>query len=588
MSRYGLHILTLGLLILAGNLGGRIARRLQIGEVIGQIMGGIVVGPVALFILRRLDIGLDRLYSRELISFQFIIFAFLALIAFGIGEELHFKRLKRVFKDVFVIAIINITVTFILVGVCFYLYGKLVPRSGINIYFSLIIASIAIAPAPAITFALMNRYEIEGEIRNLLGNVMALIDLATVILFSFLIQFFNGQQGISMVTVSKDIIFAILLGIIAFVVLWLLINRVPLDEEVKSQDSFIVRLLSEHPTPSVEMFLTVAGIVAVTTGIAIILHLPFLVAIVLAGALIANFSGNIVFDSLKIENVMPAVNLLFFALIGAEMDFSKFQLHLLPPIGIYLVTRFAGQLLATSWALRLVKKDAKIIHCVPLLMFPQAGVAAVEAAFVATALGEQGVMIADIVIPSIVIFSIFGVILTERTLKKWQSWTLGEDKVVGENGISENEFPFKLSNLQFVRLSNVENRQNAISRLAEIGETLKMIPDQQIVIDLACSREDLQETVLGKGVVLPHCRIRGIREVLIIVGISDRPFKWGKQEDSAKIIILLISPAVNPNLHLKALSYLAYRFRAKKESIDLNGKNMEKVVKEVILEKIAE
>ena len=49
-----LQIMCLGLVILAAYVGGLIARRLKIGEVIGQIFGGIIVGPHFLILIRRL------------------------------------------------------------------------------------------------------------------------------------------------------------------------------------------------------------------------------------------------------------------------------------------------------------------------------------------------------------------------------------------------------------------------------------------------------------------------------------------------------------------------------------------------------
>ena len=48
-----MQIFEIGLLILAAYIGGMIARKLKIGEVIGQIFGGILVGPHFLEIVHK-------------------------------------------------------------------------------------------------------------------------------------------------------------------------------------------------------------------------------------------------------------------------------------------------------------------------------------------------------------------------------------------------------------------------------------------------------------------------------------------------------------------------------------------------------
>ncbi len=48
-----LQIMSVGLLILSAYTCGLIARKIKIGEVIGQILGGIIVGPHLLELFHR-------------------------------------------------------------------------------------------------------------------------------------------------------------------------------------------------------------------------------------------------------------------------------------------------------------------------------------------------------------------------------------------------------------------------------------------------------------------------------------------------------------------------------------------------------
>ena len=46
-----MQVMCVGILILTAYFGGRVSRRLRIGEVVGQVVGGLVAGPVLLYFL---------------------------------------------------------------------------------------------------------------------------------------------------------------------------------------------------------------------------------------------------------------------------------------------------------------------------------------------------------------------------------------------------------------------------------------------------------------------------------------------------------------------------------------------------------
>ena len=68
-----MQILCVGVLILAAHFGGRLSRRLHFGEVVGQVIGGLVAGPVLLYFL-----GHEfPAYREALESLHFFTFLFL-------------------------------------------------------------------------------------------------------------------------------------------------------------------------------------------------------------------------------------------------------------------------------------------------------------------------------------------------------------------------------------------------------------------------------------------------------------------------------------------------------------------------------
>jgi len=49
LDTFYMQIICFGVLLLAANFGGKLSRYLRIGEVVGQVIGGLLIGPVLLF-----------------------------------------------------------------------------------------------------------------------------------------------------------------------------------------------------------------------------------------------------------------------------------------------------------------------------------------------------------------------------------------------------------------------------------------------------------------------------------------------------------------------------------------------------------
>ena len=74
------------------------------------------------------------------------------------------------------------------------------------------------------------------------------------------------------------------------------------------------------------------------------------------------------------------------------------------------------------------------------------------------------------------------------------------------------------------------------------------------------SREAIFPTMVAPGLAIPHARIPGLKEPLTAIAcIPDGAF-FGT-EDKAKVMVLLLTPVDNPNLHVQLLSALAAEFK---------------------------
>lgn len=568
-----MQIFFLGLLVLAAHFGGKISSRFKIGEVVGQVFGGLVVGPLLLYFLEhRYPTFLH--YRKALESLHFFTFVFLSIIAFGIGEELYIKNLKRIGKEALTMCFIESFCTWICITLVFLVIG-------VKPMVALLIGSIGIATAPAATFVIMNKLEIGGKMRSILGGIVVLDDVIEVFIFSIVCQAaILFQEGTALnpvallLPVSLDFIFAVLLGFGIYLALRLTVERRWLRPRTETGrkgallgPEFLSRLISEMPGPSVETFIIVAGCVSLGVGLALHFHLPFLITAVAAGILISNFYSRDVFQSLRVENATSMYTLVFFALIGANADIEAFRLQNLGFVGAYIIARGAGKMGGSWLGCKVTGQNKRLTHCLPRLMLPQAGVAAVEAYYVATVLGDMGNQVLSVILPGLIFFEIVGILSSERALLKWRSWMTGGGDLIGEEAMIREAIQ-----KQEIRLSrlitpeclkvplNARSKGEAIWELIRTLHSVGNIDNPGQVLEIILERERQGGTTLGQGISILHGRLSELNEPAIALGILP-PGKeidfGGGSDEKVGIVYMVLSPTSQPKLHLQVLAAIA-------------------------------
>lgn len=581
-----LQIMSMGLLILSAYTCGVIARKFNVGEVIGQIFGGMIVGPHFLEVIHRFFEARPNLreiiifspfyhffdstfaeYTNIFENYHFFVFLFLGLIAFSLGEELHIDRLKTVGIKPALICILQAFLTFILLSSGFYYIF------GFSFIHACIIGSIGIATAPALIFILMNKLKIEGSLKNILANIVVLDDIIEVIFFSIFLGAavaMKKGEALSVLHIGWEVflelLFAVIIGVAIFIILKLTLKkRLPEEEErishvEKEFDSFLSTVLSDHPTPSVEVLLIMTGVIAIGIAGAMNFHLPFLITAVVAGFLIANFHSHAIFESMKIRNVMPVLNLFFFALIGANVQIETFSGETIIYVGAYVILRSTGKLVGNWIGCKSTGQDPKITAALPKLMLPQAGMAAVETILVATMLNDAaGTLIFNTIIPALVIFELGGAWLSEKTLMKWKHWTTGERDalIVGKGTDSTSTMLDPYLEGRVIEIL-AATRDQALFELSKQFVTKNIINDVQVVMQPLLEREKLATTAIGEGVALPHCRTAMVKRTVVCAGICRTPIEWKSPDKKpVDLIFLIITPETDPEQHLAVLKIIS-------------------------------
>lgn len=568
------RMIGLGLVVLTAYLGGVLGRRLKFSEVTGQLIGGAIAGPYVLGALGVLPSGFGELYAQVINEFHFFVFVFLSLVAFGIGEELHLYRLKKVGLVAIAVVFIQGLLCLLVVTSAFYFIGHL------DFGASAIIGCIGITTAPAVSFVLMDKLRVEGRLRNLFAGVVVLGDLAGVFLFSIVVQALDPKHGADPsgfqvgLMVAKEIALAILVGGLIFVVLRLLVRRRHMDvsgdmakKHHREEIHFLESMLSARPSPSVEIFIAALATVSLGAGLAYYFHFPFLITTAFAGFMVSNFHSHAIFDSLKIENVAPLLNLGFFAFIGANLSLSSMTGDMLLLVILYIVTRTITRVFGTWLGCVLTKEDRKVGRCLPSLMLPQAGIGAVEAIYASDVLDKPE--IAGIILPSIVFFEIVGIYMVDRGLRRWQSWVTGEEQVLrrmepGSGPESASRIIMGFLDKQHVKIPLIGTTKQAV--LEELVDYARKASDEYVdraqALQMIAERERIVPTSLGNGIALPHCRLMGIEKPLLVMGVHPRGVPYGdKSKDVCDLFLMLISNANDSQVHLQVLAAVARLFQ---------------------------
>ncbi|MCF8142979.1 MAG: PTS sugar transporter subunit IIA [Deltaproteobacteria bacterium] len=75
-------------------------------------------------------------------------------------------------------------------------------------------------------------------------------------------------------------------------------------------------------------------------------------------------------------------------------------------------------------------------------------------------------------------------------------------------------------------------------------------------------REEALSTGIGNGVALPHARIDGLREPLVVVGISETGIDFNSPDDRpANVLFLILTPSNHPGVQLEIASEIARLFK---------------------------
>lgn len=393
----------------AGLIMSRFAKPLGLPSVTAYLIAGILIGP---YCLGSFGIeGLGFISHENVKEFEIISNVALGFIAFAIGNEFRLSQLKKVggtatFIGIFQALIATLLVDAVLIGLHFILGEEKLPLS-----MAITLGAVAAATAPAATLMVVRQYKAKGKLTDLLLPIVAIDDAVGLIIFaiSFGIAKAVEHGEFSLKAIILEPVIEIVCSLALGAVMGILF-------------SIFERFFSSN---SKRLCLSVTCVIF-TVALSMIkfeiggVHVGFsaLLVCMMLGTIFCNvcdFSAEIME---KTDKWTVPLFALFFVLSGAELELSVFTDLAIVGIGVaYIFARSLGKYLGAFGSAKLMKCDKKTTKYLGITLLPQAGVA-LGMSVTAMELGEVGKMIRNIVLFSVLIYELFGPIMTKWALTR--------------------------------------------------------------------------------------------------------------------------------------------------------------------------
>lgn len=407
-------LLVLALVLLLGLYAGRWFDKIKLPHITGYIIMGVIIGGILVF----LGFG-ETVGSLEIVSS-----VALGFIAFGIGTELEFDKLKKSGKEVVVITIIQAVLAagITILGL---LALNLIWPGLVSLPIALVLGAIATATAPAPIMLLTRKYKAKGPLTDILLPLVGMDDAVGIILFGILLSVANSMNNgadLSIVEMLEGPLFELLFSAICGLIVGFIAAK--LIKRIKNRDS-----------QKEEVFLSVS-IVAVFTTVAFAkmnlhigdfaIHLsPILTPMIMGVVLTNNLSRVRAHDvNLSVEGFSAPILVAFFTLAGSELVVA-FTHNTNVPYGMlvgitaaYLVLRSIGKLWGAYLGGKVMDSHRSVKKYLGICLLPQAGVALGMAYQAKNDFGEPGTYILIIVLIATLVYELFGPIGVKMALHR--------------------------------------------------------------------------------------------------------------------------------------------------------------------------
>ena len=514
-------LLILATIVALGTLGGELARRLKLPSLTGNILAGVLIGPV----FHLVDPASAVAATSHITAFA------MTMIAAVIGAHLSYHRIHNALKR---IAMIGIGETF---ATLFLVAGVLFLWSG-DLAMSLLLGVLATTTAPATILHIVRENRAKGPVVKTVLAVVAVDNILAIALFALVVNmlavfvYSEPDQGKS----------NLLLHLLP---LWNLGGAVVLGIVLGRLAEYFILRPRHHNFSIVFIALLVAA------GLSrFILVSPLLTSLVF-GVYMANRSPRLEEKLNVLEPITPIVFIGFFTMAGVNLHVSAL-VHA-GGIGLlYVLLRMVGKYVGGAIGGILAGTSPRVWQNTALALMPQAGL--VIALTLIVSLDQRlpadlRNTVSTIVLAAVVVSEILGSILTRLALMR-----------AGEQHKDRRRLVEFLQE-EYIKIDlQAHDKWQAILELTDFFRRTHRVglSTADLIRETVVEREHESNTAIGYETALPHGRIENGNRIQGVLGIAPHGIHWdGPDQRPVKLIMLIVTPTEHQTQHLAVLAVLA-------------------------------
>ena len=394
-------IISVAFMLFFGFAMTRLTKLMKLPNVTAYIIVGIIIGPYCLGLVP----------SPMINGMSFLSDIALAFIAFSTGEYFRLETLRKNGARVVVVTVFESLLASVAVFAVMY-FGL-----GLELAFSIVIAALASATAPASTMMTIRQTNSKGDFVDTLLQVVALDDVVGLVAYSIAISIAVASLGSGSDVGVMNVIKPLGINTAVFVIggIFGVIMKLLMPKKRSTDNRLII---------SVAMLFAFCGVCA-------LLDVSPLLGCMSMGTVYINITDD---DKLfkQLNYFSPPILLLFFVRSGLSfrLDFlvgSSVAVGSIPLIFVgvlYFIVRIIGKYFGAFFGCMIAGKSKKVRNWLGFALIPQAGVAIGLAAIGARTLGgEIGEALNTVILASSVLYELAGPACAKLSLYKSGSYS---------------------------------------------------------------------------------------------------------------------------------------------------------------------
>jgi len=126
-----------------------------------------------------------------------------------------------------------------------------------------------------------------------------------------------------------------------------------------------------------------------------------------------------------------------------------------------------------------------------------------------------------------------------------------------------------------------QDRESVLKEMVNFLKKKDKISKEKELYDKLFQREELGSTAIGEGVAIPHCKMKGVKDSIVLLAISKNGANFLSLDGKpSHIFFLVVSSPDNPSLNLQILASIAHLVRKSSSLVKkiLKAKNISTIL----------